>query len=181
MPRPLPPRPLATEDNIAAHVAALRREKRMSHAGLAQRMTDEGCPIQASAIYKIESGTPRRRVHATELVAFSRVFGVPLEDLTENPAVTARRDLLEGLRQYRAIESRLHGVAQKWKQLDEQRETLLAQMRGWAQVPEAREALEAEIKRDDTFERFGEHADGMRKQALIYFSGNGDDEHREAT
>ena len=50
-------------------------------------MTDAGCPITGSAIFKIEKSQPRRRIVVDELVAFARVFGIPMEQLTTAPEV----------------------------------------------------------------------------------------------
>lgn len=44
-------------------------------------MTDAGCPIQGSAIYKIEKADPPRRITVDELVAFATVFETSAVDL----------------------------------------------------------------------------------------------------
>jgi hypothetical protein len=44
-------------------------------------MTDAGCNIQASAIYKIEKVDPARRITVDELIALARVFGRSIDDL----------------------------------------------------------------------------------------------------
>lgn len=85
MPRPNPSRSLAAEANLARRVAAERERRGWSNDGLAGRMTAAGCPIQASAIFKIEKGDPPRRITVNELVGFSAVFGIPLTDLLQEP------------------------------------------------------------------------------------------------
>lgn len=81
MPRPNQPRAIASEQTVARRVAAEREERGMSYDGLASRMTAAGCAINASALYKIEKGSPPRRITVDELVAFSRVFETTVADL----------------------------------------------------------------------------------------------------
>ena len=81
MPRPKPVRQLSSERNLAARIARERERGGYSYAGLALRMTDVGCAIDPSAIYKIEKSNPPRRITVDELVGFAAVFGVPVEEL----------------------------------------------------------------------------------------------------
>lgn len=81
MPRPNPPRLLRSETNLARRIAHERESRGMTNEGLAKRMTDVGCPIQGSAIYKIEKADPPRRITVDELVAFAVVFETSVEDL----------------------------------------------------------------------------------------------------
>jgi hypothetical protein len=50
-------------------------------------MTLAGCPMYPTTIYKIEKGEKgkRRRITVDELVAFSRVFGIGVEELLALP------------------------------------------------------------------------------------------------
>ena len=77
MPRPNRGRVIHAERNLAQRVAYERQrpERGWTFDGLAKRMTDAGCPMAGSAIYKIENGDPPRRVTVDELVALARVFG----------------------------------------------------------------------------------------------------------
>lgn len=81
----MPKRPRSGSLNSEAHVAEHVREERerrgWSTAELAQRVTDAGCPINQSAIWRIESGEPRRRISVDELIAFSKVFDLSIERL----------------------------------------------------------------------------------------------------
>lgn len=95
MPRPNRGRVVQAERRLAQRIAYEREQRAWSLDGLAKRMTDAGCPINASAIYKIESGDPPRRVTVDELVALSGVFGLRLDELIEP---------MELLRQRRARE-----------------------------------------------------------------------------
>jgi len=57
-----------------------------------------GCPIRASALYKMEKGEPRRRITVDELLAFAEVFDVPLTSLTDAPVDEPSRNLEEASR-----------------------------------------------------------------------------------
>lgn len=81
MPRPNPTRSLRSETNLAKRIAHEREQRGMTYDGLAKRMTDAGCPIQPSAIYKIEKADPPRRITVDEVVAFAVVFETSVEDL----------------------------------------------------------------------------------------------------
>jgi transcriptional regulator with XRE-family HTH domain len=81
MARQNPPRTVGIEENIAQRIASERRKRNLSYERLAKLLTEAGCPIQASAIYKIERARPRRRITVDELVALSTVFETPVEDL----------------------------------------------------------------------------------------------------
>ncbi|CAN5121274.1 hypothetical protein BH11ACT1_BH11ACT1_19350 [soil metagenome] len=94
MPRPNRTRRVLAEVNLARRIAAERDARTMTNDGLAKRMTDEGCAMTGSAIFKIEKGEPRRRIVVDELVAFSKVFGVPIEELLLPPEVAAKKDLM---------------------------------------------------------------------------------------
>ncbi len=82
-------RPRGPESDVAARVALERERRSWSAAEPARRMTAAGCPIDQSAINKIEQGDPPRRITVDELVAFAQVFGLEIEDLLI-PAYAAR-------------------------------------------------------------------------------------------
>jgi transcriptional regulator with XRE-family HTH domain len=93
MPRPNKPRDVLAESNLAKRIAAERDARGWTNDGLARRMTDAGCAMTGSAIFKIEKGAPPRRIVVDELVAFAKVFGVSVEELLLPPEVAARREL----------------------------------------------------------------------------------------
>ncbi len=93
MPRPNAPRTIAGEHSLARRVAHERESRRMSYEGLASRMVNVGCPINASAIYKIEKSDPPRRITVDELVAFSKVFDIAIDQLLLPPEVVASGEL----------------------------------------------------------------------------------------
>ena len=60
----------------------MEREARgWSYDGLASRVTEAGCPIQGSAIYKIEKADPPRQITVDEMLGFSAAFEIPVMDL----------------------------------------------------------------------------------------------------
>ncbi len=76
-----PQRSIGGEDNLARRIERERSARGWSYEALAKQMTDAGCNIQASAIYKIEKADPPRRITVDELIALARVFGRSIEDL----------------------------------------------------------------------------------------------------
>jgi transcriptional regulator with XRE-family HTH domain len=81
MPRPNQRRTIASETNLARRIAFEREYRELSYEALANLMTDAGCSMAGSAIYRIEKGDPPRRVTVDELVAFSKVFSLSIDDL----------------------------------------------------------------------------------------------------
>lgn len=79
MPRPNPARTIDSERALARRIAYEREKEDMTYDGLAARMTSVGCPIQGSAIYKIEKAG--RRITVDELVAFALVFKTSVANL----------------------------------------------------------------------------------------------------
>jgi transcriptional regulator with XRE-family HTH domain len=88
-----------------------REARKMSYEGLASRMGEAGCPIQASAIYKIEKSG--RRITVDELLGFAAVFGLTVPDLLRPREV--------------AISARLSRLFDKWEEA--RQESLRAQQR----------------------------------------------------
>lgn len=95
MPRPNKPRRVLSEDHVAQRIAMERDRRGWTNDGLAKRMTDAGCPMVGSAIFKIEKGSPRRRIVVDELVAFAGVFGLKVEELLVPPAIARRDELVK--------------------------------------------------------------------------------------
>jgi transcriptional regulator with XRE-family HTH domain len=99
VPRPNPPRSLQSEENLAHRVVYERERRGWTYEGTAKRLTVAGCPIQGSAIYKIEKGNPRRRISVDELVAFAKVFDVDTSDLLIPPELIAEHEALDAVRE----------------------------------------------------------------------------------
>ena len=83
MPRPNQERTIGAESALAFRIESERGARGWSLATLAEEMTAVGCPIDASAIYKIEKGSPRRRITVDELAALSRVWAIPMDRLVQ--------------------------------------------------------------------------------------------------
>jgi transcriptional regulator with XRE-family HTH domain len=76
---------LASEDALARRITFEREQRTWSPEGLAKKMTTAGYPMNQSSIWKIENGQPRRKITVDELVGFSKVFAMPIEDLLVAP------------------------------------------------------------------------------------------------
>ena len=72
---------LYSEGNIAARVALEREVRGWSTIELADRVSKAGVKMNQTAVWRIENGTPRRRINVDEALAFARVFELPLEEL----------------------------------------------------------------------------------------------------
>ncbi len=94
MPKTNPGRRRGPETDAALRIALERDRRGMSAAHLARLVTARGCPINASAINKIEQGKPPRRITVDELVAFAEVFDLDVTDLLI-PAHAAREKQIE--------------------------------------------------------------------------------------
>lgn len=84
MPRPNKQRSIESEANLAERIAEERESAGLSYEALAKKMTDVGCSITGSAIYRIEKPKPgkaARKVTVDELVAFAEVFGRDVMDM----------------------------------------------------------------------------------------------------
>jgi transcriptional regulator with XRE-family HTH domain len=81
MPRPNRPRTIGREVNLAERIAVERERLGLTYEGLARLMTEAGCPVDKSAIYRIEKGEPRRKVSVDELVALMDVFELSFDEL----------------------------------------------------------------------------------------------------
>jgi transcriptional regulator with XRE-family HTH domain len=102
MPRPNPPRSIAGEKVLARRIAMERENRGWTYDGLASRMTGAGCPIQPSAIYKIEKADPPRRITVDELLGFSAAFELGVPDLLRPREVV--------------VDERLSRLFDKWEQ-----------------------------------------------------------------
>ncbi|WP_052863945.1 helix-turn-helix domain-containing protein [Streptomyces niger] len=76
---------LYSEGNAAERVALEREVRGWSTTELAARMTEAGVPMNQTAVWRIENGTPRRKITLDEALGFARVFELPLEELMSPP------------------------------------------------------------------------------------------------
>ena len=125
MPRPNKTREVYAEGYLADRIASEREARSWSLEGLAKRMTDAGCAINQSAIYKIEQGKPRRRITVDELVAFSRVFAISLDDLLTDPELWQARQIAPLLEEWRLNTMRYNEVVRDITRRNEQIEALV--------------------------------------------------------
>lgn len=88
------PGPWASEDNVADHIRLHREMRGWSTAHLAREVTAAGVPLSQSAVWRIESGNPRRKISVDELIGFAKVFGVSIGELLEPLSVDYPPDLV---------------------------------------------------------------------------------------
>lgn len=100
MPRPNPPRAVSMERYLAQRIARERQERGWSYEVLATHMTQAGCPLDQSAIYKIERGDPPRRITVDELVGYCRSFGLTVSQMLD-PSGEAEERLFSAANQAR--------------------------------------------------------------------------------
>ncbi|WP_343241228.1 helix-turn-helix transcriptional regulator [Streptomyces sp. SID13588] len=81
--RPLP------EEHVAERIKLEREARGWSTVTLAERMAEAGHVVNQSAIWRIESGKPRRRVNLDEAIGFCKVFDLTLEELSSPPGQLA--------------------------------------------------------------------------------------------
>lgn len=103
MPRPNRGRDVYAEEHVARRIMQERDARGWTNEGLAQRMTQVGCPLNQSAIYKIEHSRPRRRITVDELAAFSRVFDIPVQRLLIDPDLDVDERVSEALEEWRSL------------------------------------------------------------------------------
>ena len=89
-----PPRAGDGEGNVAAHVRFERELRGWSTAELARYVTEAGCPMSQSAVWRIESGEPRRKISVDELIAFAKVFDKSIDYLLQPPTTEYPEDLI---------------------------------------------------------------------------------------
>lgn len=94
-----PGRPVP-EDHVAARIKLEREARGWSTVKLAEEMADAGHPINQSAIWRIESGKPRRRVNLDEALGFCKVFDITMQDLTGPPGELATPRIRQLARDY---------------------------------------------------------------------------------
>lgn len=103
------PRNVYAEQHLAQRIAQEREARGWTYDGLAARMAAIGCPIDQSAIYKIERGykvdgekkATRRRITVDELIGFSMAFSIGVEEMVADPALVRSESLRAALMDYR--------------------------------------------------------------------------------
>lgn len=156
MPRPNPHRSLRSETNLARRIAHERDIRQWTYEGTAKRLTDAGCPIQPSAIYKIEKADPPRRISVDELVAFAAVFETSVEQLLMPPEMVQAGELHELFDAWESARARLQSETENeastrerirqylesHPDLDQTLQTFVREwVSDWAANPDSAEAL----------------------------------------
>lgn len=108
------------EAYLAQRIRVEREERGWSLERLAGKMTDAGCPMDRSAIYKTESAG--RRITVDEAVTFANVFGLPLSNLLLPPDIAKNKEAIKLYRRYMAVSEQYVAAA---KELDEIQNRLL--------------------------------------------------------
>lgn len=85
MPKTTRGRTREEERIVAQRILDERERRRWSRERLAAAMADAGCPLHASAIYKIENADPPRRITLNEFLAFAAVFEMDPAELLLPP------------------------------------------------------------------------------------------------
>lgn len=81
MPRPKPQRAIGGETNLAQRISRELAARGWPPAELARRMTEAGCPIGTSSVYKILDEKKPRTISLDEFIALAAVFETTTEDL----------------------------------------------------------------------------------------------------
>ncbi|MBM7519177.1 helix-turn-helix domain-containing protein [Nocardioides nitrophenolicus] len=113
MPRKTPNRTVGANENLARRIEMERKSRGWSIEGLANRMTAAGCPMNGSAIYRIEDPEIRRKVDADELVTMATLFEMSVADLLTPPEA--------------AHDSEVRKLFRRWQKLDGQHRRLRAE------------------------------------------------------
>ncbi|QMU67102.1 helix-turn-helix transcriptional regulator [Streptacidiphilus sp. P02-A3a] len=110
---------LGSEEYAAQRIAAEREKREWSTATLAKQVTEAGCPMNQSAVWRIENGDPPRRINLDEAVAFAQVFGISLDDLISPPQIVITpelrshfRNLLDAMRASKETSDAVYRVAE---------------------------------------------------------------------
>lgn len=112
MPRQGKPGTIRGEEHVARRIAMERELRGWSYDKLAFQLTSAGRPTDQATVYKMEKGKPRRKVTVDELVAFSDIFGLSVDQLLSDPDVAAETHALRDFERYvRASQAAAAAVA----------------------------------------------------------------------
>lgn len=153
MPRPNKPRQVSHETHLAERIKIEREKRGLTYERLAEKMTEAGCAMAGSAIFKIENSNPPRRITLNEAVTFAQVFGLKLQELTVPPAIAASREAL-------ALWEKYERLTEKYVELTDEIHAVEGRMVNLIETDEAvREAL---------IRQHGDHAEA-RLENIIFF------------
>lgn len=109
MPRVNVGRTIRAERDLAERIAYEMEANGWNPESLARRMTDVGCKINASAIWKVINQDPPRRLTVDELVALKIVFKLESTDELLRPVAEVRGE--QSLARWRQISDTWEGIA----------------------------------------------------------------------
>jgi transcriptional regulator with XRE-family HTH domain len=136
---------LEGEENVARRIKLEREARGWSTATLADRLTDAGYPLNQSAVWRIESGEPRRRVNLDEAIGFAKVFDVSLDNLVGPPEIAANAQVKQLMAEFAASWEK--SVAAR-KEMDQAREALDAYGRAHPNLAELIGAMVTRVVAD---------------------------------
>lgn len=142
---------LEGEENVARRIKMEREARGWSTATLAERLTDAGYPLNQSAVWRIESGEPRRRVNLDEAIGFAKVFDVSLDNLVGPPEIAANAQVKQLMAEFAASWEK--SVAAR-KETDQAREALDAYGRAHPNLAELIRAMVNRVVADTAGDDF---------------------------
>lgn len=120
MPRTTTGRNRDEERIVAARITAERTRRDWTITDVAAAMADAGCPLPASAIYKIEKGDPPRRITLNEFLAFAAIFEMEPADLLRPPTPPDPARLAELVEALREKSAEVASVVDAWCSVHEE-------------------------------------------------------------
>lgn len=86
---------IGSDENVSARIKELRTANGWSLEDLAKKLAEPAIdhPLNSSSLWKIESGSTRRRVSLREALAFAKVFNVDVDELYMTEGQRAQREV----------------------------------------------------------------------------------------
>lgn len=103
-PRQLSARAVTHEVNLSRRIAYEREKRGWTYEALARHMSRAGCPVPASALFKIEKGDPPRRINVDEFMTVARVFRIDPIELLRHPDELENEALRSAMEELRDAE-----------------------------------------------------------------------------
>lgn len=176
MPRRNAARRVQAEEHVARNLHLLRTGKGWSYVALSRRLAQVGCPMNHTAIFKIEKGSPRRRISVDELAAFSIVFDRSLDDLVADPVLRSNTELVAKINEWRTLVAAQRDVMEDLEQKREYFEDRIVELAVMAgKTPRTVKVYVAGLGSNDALTR------DLGKRLERMMQGGAHGEHREKT
>ncbi|GEM_PF-2643835 len=107
MPRPKPQRAIGGEENLARRIRRELTARAWTPAELAHRMTDAGCRIGTSSVYKILDTEKPRTISVDEFISLASVFDTTTDELLTPVEALEQREVQELLKDLDAGERQM--------------------------------------------------------------------------